>query len=452
MRVLAPLLIVGVAYVTQAAEMQRHMIVIDPDHSHAAAVFARQIPDVSNVVHVYAPPGQGVTAFLDSLSGFNRRPQNPTSWKTESHIAADFLKLVSQEPPGNIAVITGPNNLKIDRILASLRAGQNVLVDKPWIIDRNAFAKLEEALTTAEHKHLAFYDGMTERFNLVYQIQRELMQDANVFGKPLTGTPENPAVELENIHSLIKYSHGKVNLRPPSFLDVRQQGEAIADVGTHLVDLEMCTLFPDRAIDYKNDVKVLEAAHSPIFLTLPEFTRLTGATAWPAFLQGAVHNGRLEYNCNSKALYTLRGIYTSISDRWEYESVGALTDTYLVLYRGTHSTIRVRQSKLENYVAEIDVIPNASENVSALTAALQRRLKQLSGEFPNLSLRNNGNAIRVSIPAEDRARAGSMFARLVERFLGYVHDPASIPEWEKPNMLAKYYITTTAVALAGQSH
>jgi len=426
------------------------MIVIDPDHSHAAAVFAQQIPDVSNIVHIYAPPGQGVTAFLDSLSAFNRRPQNPTNWKIESHITPDFLKLVSQEPPGNIAVITGPNNLKIDRILASLRGGQNVLADKPWIIDRKAFAKLQEALTAAQRNHLAVYDGMTERFNLVYQIQRELMRDANVFGHPLTGTPDHPAVELENIHSLIKYSRGKVSLRPPAFLDVRQQGEAIADVGTHLVDLEMSTLFPDRPIDYKRDIKVLKGAHSPIFLTLPQFTRLTGANAWPPFLQGAVHDGRLEYDCNSNAVYTLLGIYTSISDRWEYESAGALTDTYLVLFRGTRSTIRVRQSKLENYVAEIDVIPNAGENVSTLTAALQRRLKQLSDVFPNLTLQNNGGAIRVSIPAEDRARGGSMFARLVDRFLEYVHDPASIPGWEKPNMLAKYYVTTTAVALAGK--
>ena len=427
------------------------MIVIDPDHSHAAGVFARQIPDVSNVVHVYAPPGQGVTAFLDSLSSFNRRPQNATNWKIESHITPDFLKLVSQEPPGNIAVITGPNNLKIDRILTSLRAGQNVLADKPWIIDSKDFAKLEEALNIAERKHLAVYDGMTERFNLVYQIQRELMRDGNVFGHSLPGTSDSPAVELENIHSLIKYSRGKVNLRPAAFLDVHQQGEAIADVGTHLVDLEMRTLFPDRAIDYKSDVKVLKAVHSPIFLTLPEFTRLTGVTAWPAFLEGAVHNGRLEYDCNSKALYTLRGIYTSISDRWEYESAGALTDTYLVLYRGTHSTIRVRQSKLENYVAEIDVIPNAGENIPVFTAALQQRLKQISGVFPNLTLQNNGKAIRVSIPAEDRARGGSMSAQLVEQFLRYVNNPASIPNWEKPSMLAKYYITTTAVALAGKS-
>jgi hypothetical protein len=36
----------------------------------------------------------------------------------------------------------------------------------------------------------------------------------------------------------------------------------------------------------------------------------------------------------------------------------------------------------------------------------------------------------------------------VEQFLKYVHDPATIPNWEKPNMLAKYYLTTTAVDMA----
>ena len=440
------------AFVVHTAESQPHMIAIDPDNSHAAAVFARQIPGVSNVVHVYAPPGQGATAFLDNLSAFNHRPQNPTNWQIESHITPEFLKLMLQESPGNIAVVTGPNHIKIDRILASVRAGQNVIADKPWIVDRQDFSKLEDALNTAERKHLAVYDGMTERFNLVYQIQRELMRDPDVFGLPLAGTPSNPAVELENIHSLIKFSRGKVNLRPPSFLDIRQQGEAIADVGTHLIDLEMGTLFPDQPIDYKRDIRILKAAHSPIFLTLPEFTRLTAATAWPPFLEHAVQNDRLEYDCNSTALYTLRGIHTAISDRWEYESAGALSDTYLVLYRGTHSTIRVRQSKLENYIAEIDVIPNSGENIPALTAALERRLKQLSGAFPNLTLRNNGSAIRVSIPAEDRARGGSSFAQLVQQFLKYVHDPATTPGWEKPNMLAKYYLTTTAVDLAGKSH
>ncbi len=190
----------------------------------------------------------------------------------------------------------------------------------------------------------------------------------------------------------------------------------------------------------------MKATRSPIFLTLPEFERLTGANEWPVFLKPSVHKDRLEYDCNNTALYTMRGIYTAISDRWEYESPGALSDSYLVLYRGTHSTIRERTSKLENYIPEIDVIPNAGENLAVFTAALERRLKHLS--FPNLSLRPNGREIRVVIPAEDRARGGSTFSQLVEQFLKYVRDPQSLPSWEKPNMLAKYYVTTTAVDLA----
>lgn len=424
------------------------MIVIDPEHSHAAGVFAQQIPDVSNVIHVYAPAGQGVTAFLDSISRFNHRPHNPTNWKLESHITPDFLKLALQEPPGNIVVLSGRNDVKIDRILSSFRAGQNVLADKPWIVESKDFPSLEEALHEAEHNHLAFYDGMTERFNIVYQIQRELMRDPAIFGHPLTGTSSDPAVKLENLHSLIKFTQGKVNLRPPWFLDVRQQGEAIADVGTHLVDLEMGTLFPDQAIDYQRDIKVLKATSSPIFLTLPQFERLTGAPAWPEYLAHAVRNNRLEYDCNNTALYTMRGIYTAISDRWEYESPGALSDSYLVLYRGTHATIRVRQSKLENYIPEIDVIPNPGET---LEPAIERRLKQLSRSFPNLTPRNNGHEIRIVIPPEDRARAGSTFGRLVERFLEYVRNPESLPSWEKPNMLAKYRLTTAAVDLSRET-
>ena len=47
-------------------------------------------------------------------------------------------------------------------------------------------------------------------------------------------------------------------------------------------------------------------------------------------------------------------------------------------------------------------------------------------------------------------RGGSNFGQLVEQFLNYVRDPQSLPDWEAPNLLAKYYITTTAVRMADQ--
>lgn len=432
----------------RGGEIARHIIVLDPQHGHASAVFAQSIPGVSKIIRVYAPPGQAVTAFLESLARFNHRPSNPTAWQVESHIDADFLRSMLREPPGNIVVITSRNDLKIQYILSCLRAGQNVLADKPWIIDGKDFGLLETALGIARAKHLVFYDGMTERFNVAYRIQRELMRDPGVFGRPLTGTVSRPAVELKNLHSLVKFDGGRVIIRPPWFLDIRKQGEAIADVGTHLIDLEMWTLFPDQAIDYRRDIKVLGATRSAIALTLPQFERLTNVKGWPSFLQDSVRDHQLEYFCNNTASYTIRGVYTAISDQWEYESPGALSDSYLVLYRGTRATLRVRQSNLENYVSELDVIPSDEEQSAAVSAALKGKLKTLSAAYPNLSLRKDGRSIRVVIPDSLRERNGSTFGQLVEQFLQYVRNPQSFPAWESPNLLAKYYTTTTAVRIA----
>jgi predicted dehydrogenase len=440
--------ILSAASFVRGGEIPRHIIVLDPQHPHASTVFAQSIPGVSKTIHVYAPPGQAVNAFLESLASFNHRRSNPTAWQVKSHINADFLQSMLQEPPGNIVVIASRNDVKIHHILSCVRAGQNVLADKPWIINGKDFALLKTALNIARKKHLAFYDGMTERFNVAYQIQRELMRDPDVFGRPLTGTVSKPAVELKNLHSLVKFDHGKVIIRPPWFLDVGKQGEAIADVGTHLIDLEMWALFPDQAINYQRDIQVLEATRSPIALTLPEFERLTNVSGWPAFLQKFVRNDRLQYFANNTASYTIRGIYAAISDRWEYESPGALSDSYLVLYRGTRATLRVRQSNLENYVSEIDVIPNDREQPAAFTSALKSKLNDLSGAYPNLGFRKDSGSIRVIIPDELRVRGGSTFGQLIEQFLSYVRDPQSLPGWEAPNLLAKYYITTTAVRMA----
>ncbi len=37
---------------------------------------------------------------------------------------------------------------------------------------------------------------------------------------------------------------------------------------------------------------------------------------------------------------------------------------------------------------------------------------------------------------------------MTRRFLQYVRDRGTLPAWERPNMLAKYYVTTEGVRLA----
>ncbi len=42
------------------------------------------------------------------------------------------------------------------------------------------------------------------------------------------------------------------------------------------------------------------------------------------------------------------------------------------------------------------------------------------------------------------------FGRVTEKYLGYLRD-GNMPKWEVPNMIAKYYTTTSALELANRS-
>jgi len=46
---------------------------------------------------------------------------------------------------------------------------------------------------------------------------------------------------------LMKVVSGVPNPRPPWYFDIKQQGDALADIGTHLVDRVHTTLFPTAA-------------------------------------------------------------------------------------------------------------------------------------------------------------------------------------------------------------
>src|SRR5262249_43795167 len=149
---------------------------------------------------------------------------------------------------GNVVVLSGRNDLKIDRICAAVAAGLNVLADKPWIINAADLPKLESVLAQAEERGLIAYDVMTERYEITSMLQRELIQDAEVFGSPLAGSVDEPGVFMESVHFLLKRVAGVPNRRPPWFFDIHRQGEGLTDVGTHLVDLVNWMLFPGQAL------------------------------------------------------------------------------------------------------------------------------------------------------------------------------------------------------------
>src|SRR5262249_20607825 len=209
------------------------------------------------------------------------------------HTGPDFFERMLKERQGNVVVISGRNRGKIDRIKACVEAGLNVLADKPWIISSGDLPKLEASLETADQKSLVAYDIMTERYEITTILQREIINDASTFGTIVSGSDDDPGVYMEGVHNLMKTVAGVPNLRPAWFFDVNQQGEGLADTGTHLVDLVQWMLFPEQAIDYRKDIDVTAGKRWPTVISKAEFRRVTGETDFPEYLSANVKGDQL---------------------------------------------------------------------------------------------------------------------------------------------------------------
>jgi hypothetical protein len=421
---------------------------LEPGHFHAGLVQKEMYPNVSKRVDVYAPLGPDLLEHLNRIAAFNMRSENPTSWQLEIHTGPDSLERMLRERPGNVVVLSGRNRGKVDRIKASVEAGLNVLSDKPWIIDPADFSKLESALDTASKRNLVAYDIMTERYEITTMLQRELIHDRGTFGTQLQGSEQDPAVYMESVHYLLKMVAGMPNRRPAWFFDVMQQGEALPDVGTHLVDLAQWMLVPEQAIDYRKDLRVLAARHWPTSLTKAEFQKVTGEADYPDFLRPNIKGEKLDYYCNTQVSYVLRGVHVKLDVLWKYEPLPGMGDSHFAFYRGSRSRVEIRQGKQEKYRPELYVVPNSLVEKDGLLAALKQKVEALQSLYPGVGVTDLGKEFRVEAPDKYRVGHEAHFAQVTNRFLGYLKNPRSMPAWETPNMLAKYYVTTKGLEIS----
>jgi predicted dehydrogenase len=421
---------------------------LDPGHFHASLVQKEMYPGVASKVHVYAPLGQDLFEHLGRIARFNARPEKPTAWELEIHTGPDFLERMLKERPGNVVVLSGRNTGKIQRVVACLEQGLSVLVDKPWILEADELPALERALKIADERGLVALDIMTERFEVTTELQRELVNDKDSFGTLVAGSEQEPAVYMESVHHLKKVVAGAPNMRPVWFFDTEQQGEGMNDIGTHLVDLVQWTLFPEQPIDAKKDVQLLAAQRWPTLIEPSEFKKVTASDVPAAWAQ-RVKGGALEYFCNSRASYKLRGHHVELDVIWNWEAPHG--DTHFAYYRGSRARVEVRQGAAERYRPELYVVPSSAAEKPAVLAAVQKRIKALGGRFPGTSVADMGTELRIDVPDALRIGHEEHFAQVAQRFLQYLRDRKTLPAWERPNMLAKYTLTTEGIALARKS-
>ena len=399
-------------------------------------------PELSPVVRVYAPLGPDLIDYLSRIARCNRRPQAATDWRLDVHAGPDFLDRIRGEPPGGVAIFSGRNRGKINRIIAALEAGLHVLADKPTIIEPADLPRLGAALTMANEQQLVLADMMTGRHNTLVRLLQALRCDPEVFGDPVPGTRDEPGVVLSGVHYLRKVVAGLPNPRPAWYLGVTEQGEGLADTGVHLVDRVHETLFPEQALDWQRDIDVFAASRWPTSVSLAQFRELTGEGAWPEDLASWLRGGVLEYFCNGRVDYRVRGIHVRLEVRWDWQAEQG-DDTHHALYRGTRCGLAVRQGPAERFRQELYVLPDRD-----IGTALRRRIMALQPRYPGIAIEAVGLKWRIAIPDKLRIGHDAAFAAFTRRFLAYVADPASLPARERPNLLAKYRVTTGAVSLS----
>jgi len=418
------------------------LIVVDPGHFHAALVKKEMYPNLSAKVHVYAPIGPDLVDYVTRIARFNTRGEQPTHWELEVHACRDFLERMRHERPGNVAIFSGRNRGKIQGILATVEAGINVLADKPLIIRREDLPVLEAALNTADERGLVLYDMSAARQQTIAGLTGLLRNDPEVFGEPIAGTRSDPGVTAASVHHIMKQVAGVPNLRPPWFFDITQQGESLADVGTHLVDRVHSTLFPELEIDHRNDISLYAASRWPTMVSSAQFRQVTGEVGWPDHLEPWVRGDALDYFCNTRLQYEIRGVHVALETRWSWEAEAG-DDTHTACYRGSRAQLELRQGLAEGYRSQLYVVPAAD-----IAAALGRRIEALQAAYPGVGLIELGREWRVNVPDQLRIGHEAHFAQLTRRFLDHVEHRRPLPTWEKPNMLAKYYVCTEGVAMS----
>lgn len=424
------------------------LITLDPGHFHAALVQKNSYQQVADEVLVYAPEGDDVKEHLAKVEAYNKRADSPTHWKEVVYTGPDFMEKMIAEKKGNVMVTAGNNGKKTDYIKRTLSAGINVLADKPMAINSSNFETLKECFDIAGTQNVLLYDIMTERHEITTILQRELSMLPAVYGEQLAGTPEEPGIVKESVHHFFKTVSGNPLKRPAWFFDVEQQGEGIVDVTTHLVDLVQWEAFPDVILDYRKDVELLDANRWTTPMTKEQFKEVTGLDTYPDYLQKDVVGDTLKVYANGDILYKLKGLYAKVSVIWNYTFPEGGGDTHFSVMKGSKADLVIRQGKEQGYKPELFIETLPDIDLAAYEKDLAAVMPAVADKYPGVALNKIAdNVWQVQIPDKYRVGHEAHFGQVTENFLQYLKD-GKLPDWEVPNMIAKYYVTTQALEMA----
>ena len=93
-------------------------------------------------------------------------------------------------------------------------------------------------------------------------------------------------------------------------------------------------------------------------LNRTQFRQVTGEADWPDYLEPWIKTDALEYFCNTRVQYEIRGVQVALETRWDWEAEAG-DDRHTACYCGSRARLELRQGAEEGYRSELYVVPTA---------------------------------------------------------------------------------------------
>jgi hypothetical protein len=134
---------------------------------------------------------------------------------------------------------------------------------------------------------------------------------------------------------------------------------------------------------------------------------------------------------------------------WNYQAPEGSGDTFMSEIKGTKAILRTVQGKKQNFIKQLYVQKPENIDDKEFTKSLQKVIDKIATSYPFVSFSSTdiSGEYLINIPETNRDGHESHFQFVAESFFRFLVNQ-NMPGWEKPNTLAKYYITTKAVEVA----
>ena len=134
---------------------------------------------------------------------------------------------------------------------------------------------------------------------------------------------------------------------------------------------------------------------------------------------------------------------------WNYQAPEGTKDTHYSIMKGSGCNLVIRQGKEQNYRPQLYVEQAGGIREGVFARALVKAVDDLQEKYPGVKLKKQNGTWQIHIPDKYRIGHEAHFGQVTERYLQYLID-GELPEWEVPNMTAKYYTNTKALQMASE--